>query len=221
MRPELIIFDCDGVLIDSQLIQCEVDASELARFGLDISAEILLRRFNGVSTLDMLRMIELETGITFPNDFEARRDQLVDEAYHKNLKPIPGVERVLHSLAIPKCVASNAQLNRLTQALRISGLHDLFSPYIFGADMVAKPKPHPDLFLFAADQMNVSASRCIVIEDSVAGIQAAKAAGMTVFGFCGGTHCLTDHAIKLESAGAVRVYDRMARLPDLIELCFG
>jgi HAD superfamily hydrolase (TIGR01509 family) len=192
-----------------------VDASELAKFGFEISAAMLLRRFNGVSTLDMLRTIEGETGLKLPDDFEARRDGLVDQAYRKRLKPIVGVEAALHGLATSKCVASNAQQNRLVEALQISGLHDLFYPHIFSADMVPRPKPHPDLFLYAARQMRVSANRCIVIEDSVAGVQAAKSAGMTVLGFSGGAHCLPDHTTQLQSAGAVAVFDDMVRLSDL------
>jgi beta-phosphoglucomutase-like phosphatase (HAD superfamily) len=154
-QPSLLIFDCDGVLIDSQAIQCHVDAAELTRYGYPISPEALGRRFFGVATKQMQAEIERELGRTLPANFEARRNDLVEAAYRQKLKEISGVRESLEKIDLPVCVASNAATNRIQQVLGLTGLLSLFEPHLFGADLVPRPKPFPDLFLLAAERMGV------------------------------------------------------------------
>jgi HAD superfamily hydrolase (TIGR01509 family) len=212
-QPSLLIFDCDGVLIDSQAIQCQVDATELTHYGYPISPEALGRRFFGVATKQMQAEIERELGRALPADFEARRDDLVEAAYRQNLKEISGIRECLAKIDLPVCVASNAETNRIRQVLGLTGLLSLFEPHLFGVDLVPRPKPFPDLFLLAAERMGVPPSGCLVIEDSVTGIQAATKAGMSVMGFHGGSHCFPGYERHLLEAGAIAVFDDMRELP--------
>lgn len=211
-EPALVIFDCDGVLIDSQVIQCRIDAAELTRLGFPVTAEELARRFIGTATKDMQFQIETTLGRSLPNDFETTRDCLVDAAYRTELKAVKGVVEVLGRINLPLCVASNAQLARLKEVLALTGLLSFFEPHVFGADLVARPKPAPDLFLYAAACFDVSPSRCVVIEDSETGIQAAKAAGMRVLGFYGAGHCYPGYEHRLTEAGASAVFSSMEEL---------
>jgi beta-phosphoglucomutase-like phosphatase (HAD superfamily) len=140
-RPGLLIFDCDGVLIDSQNIQCEVDAAELTRLGYPITDEELARQFCGVATKDVRTLVERTLGRALPADFESNRDSLVDAVYQRELKAVPGIRETMAEVDLPACVASNAQTNRLRRVLALTGLLSLFEPHVFGADIVARPKP--------------------------------------------------------------------------------
>ena len=213
---ELIIFDCDGVLIDSQVLQCQVDAAELTRLGYPITADELGRQFIGVATKDVQAHVERVLGRALPADFEEVRDRLVDAAYRSELKAIAGIREAVAEIGLPACVASNAQTARLRDVLDLTMLLPLFAPNTFGADLVAQPKPAPDLFLLAAERMRVDPSRCVVIEDSATGVQAARAAGMTVFGFLGGGHCFPGYGTHLSAAGAAVLFNNMRDLPALI-----
>ena len=217
-RPDLVIFDCDGVLIDSQIIQCRIDAAELSRLGFPVTAEELARQFIGTATKDMQAHVEAVLGRPLPDDFEARRDRLVDAAYRTELQAVTGVAEVLSRIAMPVCVASNAQLSRLTEVLQLTDLLGFFEPHIFGADLVPRPKPAPDLFLYAATRMGASPSRCVVIEDSETGIRAARAAGMRVLGFHGGAHCYPGYEDCLTAAGAAAVFGSMKQLIPLLSI---
>ena len=217
-RPDLLIFDCDGVLIDSQAIQCRVDAAVLTRLGYAITAEDVGRKFIGVSTQAMVRHVEGLLGRPLPITFEAERDRLVDAAYRRELKAVEGVGAAIAALGLRVCVASNAQTDRLHHALRQTGLSQLFTPHIFGADLVARPKPEPDLFFFCAERMRVARAACLVIEDSVTGVRAAVAAGMPVVGFYGGSHCFEGYERLLLEAGADAVCRDMADLAALVAL---
>ncbi|WP_158932683.1 HAD family phosphatase [Acidisphaera sp. S103] len=214
--PGLVIFDCDGVLIDSQVIQCRIDAAELTRLGFQVSAEELAQQFIGTATKDIQAHVEAALGRPLPDDFEATRDRLVDAAYQTELQAVAGVADVLSRIGLPVCVASNAQLARLREILEVTGLLSFFGPNVFGADLVPRPKPAPDLFLHAAARLGASASRCVVIEDSEAGIQAAKAAGMRVLGFYGGGHCYPGYERRLTAAGASAVFRSMGELLPLL-----
>jgi HAD superfamily hydrolase (TIGR01509 family) len=185
-RPDLAIFDCDGVLIDSELIQRRIDAELFTRFGYPVTAAELVREFAGRTTADVRQQIETIIGKSLPADFGAQRMCLVDQAYRTEIKITAGVRETLAALRIPFCVASNARTFRLRHFLEMTGLLSLFEPNVFGADLVDRPKPAPDLFLFAAERMGVAPSRCLVIEDSAPGVTAAIAAGMRAIGFYGG-----------------------------------
>jgi HAD superfamily hydrolase (TIGR01509 family) len=215
---DLVIFDCDGVLVDSEVISCRAHAETLTRHGYRITAEQVLERFLGLSDREARLAIEAETGRPLPADFEAQMKQAALQRYAAELRDIPHIAETFAAIELPKCVASSGTPEKIRHGLQSAGLYDLLAPNIFSATQVRNGKPAPDLFLFAARQMETSAPRCVVIEDSVAGITGARAAGMTVFGFHGGSHCRPGHADDLLAAGAVAVFDDMRRLPELIRL---
>jgi|SRR5580692_6287766 beta-phosphoglucomutase-like phosphatase (HAD superfamily) len=205
MTLSLVIFDCDGVLIDSEMIACSVLASVLGRFGYDISPEEVARRFAGVSPLDIRSAIEGEIGRTLPADLESCVTEGLKVEYPKCLMPIPNISTQLDELDasnIRWCVASSSPPDRLQIALKTVGLWDRASPNVFSAALVRSGKPAPDLFLFAASKMSAPPSRCLVVEDTVVGVEAAKAAGMKAIGFAGASHCKPELPRSLMGAGA-------------------
>ena len=209
MSFDLIIFDCDGVLIDSELLSVQADIACLAEYGIELSAEEIIERYTGTS--GMLADLEARYGRTLPG-FGERYRQLVRPLFEAELKAIPGVAAVLDSLACRRCIASSSGPEGLRHALSLVGLFDRFDPNIFSASMVARGKPEPDLFLYAAERMGVAPQRCVVIEDSIPGIAAAVAAGMLAIGFTGGSHCRPGHAARLAEKGAALVIGRMEEL---------
>jgi HAD superfamily hydrolase (TIGR01509 family) len=217
-RPDLVIFDCDGVLIDSELVQRRIDAELFTRFGYLVTVEELVHGFSGRTTADVRQHIEKTLDRSMPADFGEQRMRLVDQAYREEVKTTAGVRKTLSELDIPFCVASNARTFRLRHFLEMTGLLSLFEPNVFGADLVDRPKPAPDLFLFAAERMGVAPSRCLVIEDSVPGVTAATEAGMRAIGFYGGAHCFDGYEQQLTAAGAIAVFNDMNDLMRLIEL---
>jgi beta-phosphoglucomutase-like phosphatase (HAD superfamily) len=213
---DLVIFDCDGVLVDSELISCRAHARTLTRHGYAITDEQVLERFLGVSDREARAIIEAEIGGKLPDDFEAQIKTTILNAYGRDLRAISFVADAIAAIELAKCVASSGTPEKIHHGLSCAGLHDLLAPHLFSATQVARGKPAPDLFLFAAEQMNVPAARCVVIEDSVPGITGALAAGMHVLGFHGGSHCRPGYAEKLRAAGAHRTFDDMRQLPALI-----
>lgn len=209
MTPELVIFDCDGVLVDSELISCRVHAETLTRYGYPITPDQVAARFLGRSGREARREIEAEIGRRFADDIEANLLDALLRAFAETLQPIPFVTDALDTLGRPFCVASSGTLDRIGVALTHAGLHARFAPHLFSAQQVAHGKPAPDLFLFAAAQMGAAPECCVVIEDSVPGVLGAKAAGMTVLGFHGGSHCTDATAAALAAAGAGRCFDDM------------
>ncbi|MGC2412910.1 MAG: HAD family hydrolase [Stellaceae bacterium] len=212
MRFDLVIFDCDGVLIDSELLSVRADLECLAEYGIDISAEEIIDRYTGISMAGMLTDLEVRYGRGLP-DFAARHQSRLRPLFEADLRAIPGVIEVLDSLACKTCVASSGTPERLQHALGLVGLYERFHPNIFSATEVARGKPAPDLFLHAAARMGVAPQRCAVVEDSLPGVVAAVAAGMVAIGFTGGGHCRPGQDSRLADAGAALVIDRMARLP--------
>lgn len=216
MSPELIIFDCDGVLIDSEVIACRADAACLADIGIPLSAEEIMQRYLGISASAMCADIERRFGRALPADFAETLRLRVAAAFEAELAPIPGVEAVLASLPQRRCVASGSAPERLRHSLSLTRLLRWFEPHVFSATQVARGKPAPDLFQFAAAAMRVVPANCVVIEDSVPGVQAAVAAGMRAIGFTGGAHCRPGHGERLRVAGAAAIVDDMHRLPALV-----
>jgi HAD superfamily hydrolase (TIGR01509 family) len=217
-HPDLIIFDCDGVLIDSEVIACRTDAACLAEIGIAMSAEEIMDRYVGISTTTMFADIELRHGRTLPADFaETLRDRIA-AAFETDLRPMPGIEPVLQDLPSRCCVASSSAPARLRHSLSLTGLLRYFYPHIFSATQVARGKPAPDLFLFAAKQMQATPEACFVIEDSAAGVNAAIAAGMRVIGFTGGGHCRPGYAERLLAAGAFEVAGDMRQVHRLVSV---
>jgi HAD superfamily hydrolase (TIGR01509 family) len=211
----LVIFDCDGVLVDSEALACQVDADILTGLGIPYTRDEIISQFVGVSLKDMVAQIEREHERSLPADFAETLNRTLFARFERELRPTEGVREAILALPHRRCVASSSLPERIAFSLRLTGLDDLFE-HVFSASEVQRGKPAPDLFLHAAERMGSSADHCVVIEDSVAGVQAARAAGMTVIGFAGGGHCGPEHVDRLKAAGALSVIDRMAELPDTL-----
>jgi len=215
---DLIVFDCDGVLVDSEIVSFEAEAEVFGEIGITLTAKDLLERFLGMSSASMFAVIERERGIKLPADFAERAARRTLEAFDQRLRPIPGIAELLANLPGRKCVASSSEPARIRHSLSLAGILHHFEPHIFSATQVKHGKPAPDLFLFAAESMGAAPARCLAIEDSVAGVTAARAAGMTVLGFTGGSHCLDGHADKLRAAGAGEVFGSCPALASYLAL---
>jgi len=213
---DLIIFDCDGVLVDSEVISCRVHAEVLTRHGYPITAEQVHQRFLGRTSADATTEVERELGRPLAEAYELERQTKLFAALAEAVEAIPHLHEALDIIDTRKCVASSAVHEKIFTSLTRAKLYERFAPYIYSGSQVKFGKPAPDLFLFAADQMNVPPARCLVIEDSVAGVTGGMAAGMMVFGFHGGSHCRPDTAETLRTAGAAVTFDDMRQLPDLI-----
>lgn len=209
--PDLIIFDCDGVLVDSEPIINRVFVQMLAECGHSLDNDRTLREFSGATMADRLAATQQRLGWTPPQDFTASFDRRLARALTRELRPVPGILRVLDRLERPWCVASNGSQEDIKLRLGLAGLLEHFNPRLFSAADVAHGKPAPDLFFHAAASMGTAQDRCVVVEDSVPGVRAAVLAGMTVLGFAR----LTDPDI-LREAGAI-VFDDMSSLPGLLE----
>ncbi len=216
--PELIIFDCDGVLVDSEPLAAAALAAELADAGIATTAQECLDAYTGLSLESVIAGIEARWARTLPSDFRARLTQRDYAAFRRHLRPIPGVETLLAALATPKCVASSGSLEKLAVTLGATGLMRYFAPNVFSAEQVARGKPAPDLFLYAARRMGAPAKRCIVVEDSIAGVTAARTAGMEVIGYAGGSHANHGYAGRLREAGAEVVVTDMEQLASALAL---
>ncbi len=213
---DLIIFDCDGVLVDSEVISCRAHAETLTRHGYPITADQVLDRFLGRSMRQATLEVEAELGRGLADDFHTQVYAEVFRLFAASLTAIPHIEEALAAIALPVCVASSGPPEKISASLNRVGLYDRFAPNIFSASEVRNGKPAPDLFLLAAARMKAAPDRCLVIEDSVAGIAGARAAGMAVLGFYGGSHCREGYAETLRAAGAAMTFDDMRQLPALI-----
>lgn len=217
---DLVVFDCDGVLVDSEVLACRAVVDTLAAFGHAVAAESIAERFTGVSNRDMYAVLAVDVGGTLPDDFDAAMKRRALELFERELQAIAGLETMLPQLAMDKCVASSSLPDDLLWKLRRTDLLRWFSPAaIFSTALVARGKPAPDIFLYAAAKMGASPQRSLAVEDSAPGIAAAKAAGMTAFGFSGGSHCRPGHDARLATAGADLVFNDMRELPGLIAAC--
>jgi len=215
-RFKLVIFDCDGVHVDSEPIINQAHARVLTACGYPITEQNLVERFCGMSDREMLEIIEREWGRELPISYAEHVGLMIEAEFRQSLAPIEGVAEALDSLTLPICVASSSSLVQIRQKLKITGLLERFGEHLFSATMVARGKPAPDLFLYAAQQIMTAPDRCLVIEDSPAGIDAALAARMTAIGFSGGSHCGPEHGARLEKHGAPLVIDDMHELETAI-----
>lgn len=190
MRPsspaELILFDCDGVLVDSEKLSVEVDRRVLAEFGWHLSAEEIVHRFVGRSGAHFRAELEAHLGRALTDDWEAPYHAWYAAAFERDLEAVPGVAAAIDAIPIRNCVASSGSHVKIRTTLGLTGLLPRFEGRIFSAEDVANGKPSPDLFLHAAASMGVAPAECIVVEDSRFGVQAARAAGMRVLGYAGG-----------------------------------
>jgi HAD superfamily hydrolase (TIGR01509 family) len=210
LRPDLIIFDCDGVLVDSEVLSCRCLSEILAGYGIDLGPDQVLDLFLGRS-MTAVREYYQALGREIPEQFPAELKAGVRAAFLSGLCPIEGVHAVLENLQIPHCVASSSDVDRVSFSLSLTGLAPHFDARLYTSQMVERGKPAPDLFLYAAEKMQADPRRTLVIEDSVSGVAAGKAAGMTVWGFVGGSHYQSrDGKAILSEAGADRVFGHMA-----------
>lgn len=215
MNPglDLVIFDCDGVLVDSERVANEVFARVLREVcDLHFTLEDMFDTFVGHSRLQCLQKIEALTGEPPPAELDLRYQQDINQALASSVEAIAGIETVLEQLSLPCCVASSGSHEKMQMTLGKTGLLDYFDGNIFSTNEVERGKPHPDIYLHAAASMGApDPARCLVIEDSPIGVSGAVAAGMTVFGFA---ELMPAH--KLQASGAHLVFERMHSLPDLI-----
>lgn len=212
MLPKLVIFDCDGVLVDSEPLAAAALAEELAHCGIAATAQDCLDHYTGLSLDSVVERIEEQWERKLPENFRERLRERDYDAFRRYLRPIPGVDTLLASLTTAKCVASSGSREKLDVTLTATGLMHYFAPNIFSADQVARGKPAPDLFLYAAGRMGMAPHECTVVEDSIAGVTAARAAGMRVIGYAGGSHANGGYAQRLAEAGVGEVVTRMDRL---------
>jgi HAD superfamily hydrolase (TIGR01509 family) len=212
-----VIFDCDGVLVDSEPLSMRADVAILKRFGIVMSEDLAHRKFVGKTFQAMLEMMTEEHGIVFPPDTSATKDAMVEDLYRKELKAVEGVAEVLQQLksrGLSMSVGSNSPRSRVALAIQLTGITDFFDRIVTYED-VRYGKPEPDIFLHAAKLAGVTPAHCIVIEDSITGVTAAVAAGMRVIGFSGTHHEPESHAFKLIDAGAAHTVQHM---PDIMAL---
>jgi HAD superfamily hydrolase (TIGR01509 family) len=211
-RFDLVIFDCDGVLIDSEPIANAVFARQLATVGMDFTPEQVMRTFIGHSRDSCIAMAGRIRGAALPGDFARKWDDALHEALDREVRPVEGIPELLRALETPFCVASNGEPEHMRRGLTAAGLMPLVEGRLFSAARVAHPKPAPDVYLHAAKTMGAAPARCAVVEDTPTGVKAGIAAGMTVFGYVGGPQ---SDAATLRSLGA-KPFHRMAELRGLL-----
>ncbi|MCB1380650.1 MAG: HAD family phosphatase [Alphaproteobacteria bacterium] len=222
MMIEHVIFDCDGVLVDSEPLSMRVDVALLAEHGIVMSEEEAHRRFVGKTFAAMIADMTSEFGVTFASGISAEKDRRLLELYAAELKPVAGVVETLRRLGMaPYSVASNSPGERVAAALRLTGLNDYFTAGITTFEDVTHGKPEPDVFIESARRAGFSPAQCLVIEDSVTGVTAASRAGCVVLGFTGTHGDPARLAPQLLAVGASAIFNRMADLPELVSSRLG
>jgi HAD superfamily hydrolase (TIGR01509 family) len=217
--PRLVIFDCDGVLIDSEVIAARAQSQALAAHGIAITPEEAARRFAGIPDADMWQTLQQESERRLPDGFARQYADRLQASFRQELRALPGAAETVAALrerGMQLCVASSSQPAKLEAALRMVGLWDAFAPNVFSVAQVARGKPAPDVFLFAARRMRAAILDCVVVEDSVAGVRAARAARMRAIGYVGASHNGPGQRQRLLDEGASEVIDDLRRLPELL-----
>jgi HAD superfamily hydrolase (TIGR01509 family) len=209
---ELVIFDCDGVLVDSERLAIRIDVAVLARLGWVLTEAELVERFVGVSDEYFRQEVEAHLGHRLPEGWDAEFEPLYRKAFEAELRPVYGVVEALDRISRPTCVASSGTHEKMRFTLGLTGMYDRFAGRIFSATEVLRGKPAPDLFLHAAAQMGAAPAACAVVEDSAFGVAAARAAGMHVLAYAGGV----TPAAKLAGPRTI-VFENMRELPELLD----
>ena len=217
----LLIFDCDGVLVDSEHLACASLAEVMTTLGHSMTADEAMLAFAGRSLKDVLARAERLLSRPIPEDLGEQAAVQLMARFRRELQAVAGVKEAIAALPYRRCVASSSDPGRLTLSLDVTGLSALFGNNVFSAVEVANGKPAPDLFLLAARRLGEDPSSCIVIEDSVLGVEAAGAAGMAAIGFAGASHANQGLAERLAAAGAEPVIHSMANLPAAVEQLIG
>ncbi|CAN5232909.1 HAD family hydrolase [soil metagenome] len=212
---DAVIFDCDGVLVDSEILAIEVEIALLRDEGLHYEPEEFHDRFIGLHDTAFRDALEADCrarlGAPLRADFLELTHQHRHDACRARLLEVAGAGAALTALTLPKAVASSSGQAFLREKLEMTGLVGHFGPHVYSADLVARGKPHPDIFLYAADRLGVAPDRCVALEDSANGVASARAAGMTVWGFTGGSHCGDGQASRLLNAGAHEIVASWAK----------
>ena len=214
MEFQHIIFDCDGVLVDSEPLSMKVDQELLAENGIVMSEEEVTRRFVGFTFAALIAKVELDFGVRLPEGISEEKDRRLLALYERALVATAGALDIARSLGLPKSVASNSPRERVEAAFRITGLGAFFNGNITTFEDVRNGKPAPDIYLLAAERAGVSPSECLVIEDSQAGVISAVAAGCPVIGFAGLAHDRDAAALMLRQSGAINVLFSLYDLAD-------
>ncbi|CAN1565269.1 COG0637 Predicted phosphatase/phosphohexomutase [Rhabdaerophilaceae bacterium] len=212
-----IIYDCDGTLIDSEHIAGSVCAEALTRVGWPISMRSFNARFNGIPVKETWDIIRSEVPFALPEGFNEAINAEIKRRAETEVTAVAGVSEAVLAIHGLRAVASSTSLEPLRRNLTNTGLAPLFGPHIYSASQVARGKPAPDVFLFAASQIGADPEHSVVIEDSVAGVVAARRAGMRAIGFTGACHGAEDIGDRLAAAGALTVIASMADLPGVIQ----
>jgi HAD superfamily hydrolase (TIGR01509 family) len=209
-KPELVIFDCDGVLVDSERISLRVQAEWMSALGLQTSYEDCRRDFLGLGMPETLRIIATRLGRPLPPRWEEDLAAAVREAFRSELRPVPGIFEALEEIELPTCVASSGSQEKMRLTLGLTGLRDRFAGRIYSGDEVRRGKPAPDLFLHAALRMSTPPQRCVVVEDSPFGVAGARAAGMSVLGYA------PDGSGERLAREGAKTFGSMTELPALL-----
>jgi HAD superfamily hydrolase (TIGR01509 family) len=216
-----IIFDCDGVLIDSEVISARIMIEELAREGIEIDFAHFQKNFLGRGFVKVAADIRATSGQVISADFESRYRSKLMDAFTKDLEPMPGIYEVLDRLSLPCCVATSSSPTRVEHSLKLTGLENYFGKNVFTTSQVKNGKPAPDLFLFAAAEMGMSASDCLIIEDSETGLVAAMHAHMRVWHFTGGSHLKGAVRPHEGRTPQITTFDNWAVFPEMLAQAAG
>ncbi|MDO6462521.1 HAD family hydrolase [Granulosicoccaceae sp. 1_MG-2023] len=215
---DLILFDCDGVLVDSEILAAEVGADVLVRAGVPITAQEICQDYAGMEWQAIIRELENRHQVSVPETLFAESNRLLDQVLATQLEAVEGAAELLDALRGQRCICSNSSSPRLTLELQRTGLDHFFSPHIYSAVDLGpgRTKPQPDIYLHGAAQFDADPARCLVVEDSVHGVTAARRAGMQVIGFTGARHSYQGHGERLCEAGAAQIADTMPALQALL-----
>jgi HAD superfamily hydrolase (TIGR01509 family) len=197
-----ILFDNDGTIVDSEIIAVRATLSLLAPYGFRMSEQEYSRRFPGLLERDILAIIREEHGVEVADDYFDKLRALHVEGFERDLRIIPGMERIFRQLRVPKSMVSNGSVRHVVRCLERVGLHDALDGHIFSAEHVARPKPHPDVYRHALEELGLGPSDTLAVEDSPTGVAAAREAGLRVVGFLGAAHIYDGHGERLSAAGA-------------------
>ena len=211
-----LIFDCDGVLIDSEILATRISLRMLAEYGYENDEMSFSGKYSGYLTEEILKMLIRDHGLDLPADFEDQLFMEMEKAFNTELQAVSGMPELIRKLSLPKNVVSNGHSNHVRRALHLTKLTDFFGEEIFSIEQVANGKPAPDIYQLALQTLKLSPQQVLVVEDSEAGVQAAHAAGISVIGFTGASHLSNLHMEKLIDSGADYVVSSARELASLL-----
>jgi HAD superfamily hydrolase (TIGR01509 family) len=211
-----ILFDCDGVLVDSEIIAANVLLRLLKPFGYEMNVKHFMQRYAGMKDHDILAHISEEHRIVLPAHFADVLEKAIDDSLEAELQAISGVQEALELIRLPKAVVSNSQMERVKNSLKVAQVTHYFGDRIYTAEMAGKPKPDPQIYQYALEQLGLQSHEALVVEDSLTGVTAAHGAGLKVIGFVGASHIMEGHAAKLIACGASGIVETMEDLPRML-----